>query len=85
MAKKRKKPEKLSGVEDIEALREYVVGQRGKWTRLALESGVNYHTITAFGKGAVVKLGHDKVKLLQAHERKYAARTRRESERAAQG
>jgi hypothetical protein len=71
VAKKRKKPEKLSGIEDIEALREYVILQRGQWTRLAVESGINYHTITAFG--------HDKVKLLQAHQKKFAARARRES------
>lgn len=79
MAKKRKKPEKLSGIEDIEALREYVILQRGQWTRLAVESGINYHTITAFAKGGVIKLGHDKVKLLQAHQKKFAARARRES------
>lgn len=78
--KKRKKPENMSGLEDIEALREYVRSRRGDWTRLALESGVNYHTITAFSKGGVVKLGHDKIKLLQAHQKKYAARHRREEQ-----
>ena len=79
--KKRKKPEQMSGIDDIEALREYVRSQRGQWTRLALESGVNYHTVTAFSKGGVVKLGHDKVKMLQAHQKKYATRSRKEAER----
>lgn len=79
--KKRKKPEKLSGNAVIEAVREYVQSQRGMWTRLANESGVNYHTITAFAKGNVIRLGLDNVQKLQAHQKKHAARARREAVR----
>lgn len=78
-AKPRKKPEKMSGDAETEALREYVRSQRGQYPRLSAESGVGYFTLVAFGKGAVIKLGHDKVKLLQAHQKKFAARARRES------